>query len=111
MAHLASRMVDSEVIVLDTTPWACAMGDPMKNFIDRCCGCRHEIRAKEFCILLTAAGRDVWQAERTVNRLRGFVGSFDSSPLKGIVCDAARQPGASGSEQPLQEACELGRSC
>ena len=111
MAHLASRMVDSEVIVLDTTPRACAMGGPMKNFIDRCCGCRHEIRAKEFCILLTAAGRDVWQAERTVNRLRGFVGSFDSSPLKGIVCDAARQPGASGSEQLLLEACELGRSC
>ena len=72
MAHLASRMVDSEVIVLDTTPRACAMGGPMKNFIDRCCGCRHEIRAKEFCILLTAAGRDVWQAERTASARFSF---------------------------------------
>lgn len=112
MAGLASRMSASELIVLDTTPRACAMGGPMKNFIDRCCACRHEIRAKEFYIILAAAEDDVKLMERTVDTFQGFFDCLEGATLKGVVYGTgAWKRGEIEGKPAMTEAWEMGRGC
>jgi multimeric flavodoxin WrbA len=86
MADILAKMVASEVLVLATPVYFCAMSGQMKTFIDRNIPRYREMLDKSVYFVITAADTEKTAIDRTVEEFRGFVSCLSGAEEKGIIC-------------------------
>lgn len=112
MAEILDQMVQADVIVMATPVYFYTMDAQMKTLIDRTVPRYTEITNKDFYFIVTAAGTEKANMERTLEGFRGFTEDcLDGAVEKGIIYGVgAWQKGDIEKTPAMKEAYKMGKN-
>ena len=82
---IVSKMVEADVIVLDTPVYFYSMSAQLKTLIDRTCPLYTDITNKDFYIITTAADSDITEVRRVEDTIGGFIACLDDVRVKEVI--------------------------
>jgi multimeric flavodoxin WrbA len=111
MAEVLDKMIEADVIVMETPVYFYTMDAQMKTLIDRTYSRYTEIRNKDFYFIVTAADGRKQAMERTLEGFRGFTSCLSGAKEKGIIYGTgAWNVGDIKGSRAMKQAYEMGKT-